>query len=199
MIRRSIQKISAALCKGLSREKSLSQLGLLCTILDGCFIDLPPQIHSLPQDGQLAVTQRSICVDLVVVLHRPTACSMCTCQKQQCSSEPHSLFTYKVLHWLFFNYVLAVLLNLEELPTAQSIDEQRRGFLLFYEQKVGFSTEFESLFKLNKEVISAFTTSSSLLMEHPAGETALLSQWWCMRFCYTSTSLSACDWPFKHI
>lgn len=36
-------------------------------------------------------------------------------------------------------------------------------------------------------------TSSSLLMESPAGETALLSQWQGMRFCYTSTSLSACD------
>ena len=97
---RSIQKISTALLRPFIEEKSLSQLGLMCTILDGRFIDLPPQIHSLPQDGHLAVTQRSICADLVVVLHRPASWRTCSCQKQQSSSSvPCFLFTF---YWLFF-------------------------------------------------------------------------------------------------
>lgn len=70
MIWSSTQNSSPGL-RPFTGEKSLSQLGLMCTILDGRCIDLPPQIHSLPQDCQLAVTQRSMCVDLVAVLHQP--------------------------------------------------------------------------------------------------------------------------------
>lgn len=59
-----------------------SQLNLMCTILDGCFIDLPQQIHSLQQDGRQAVTQQSTCVDLVGVLHRLAACRTWSCWKR---------------------------------------------------------------------------------------------------------------------
>lgn len=56
MVRNDLEEhpehISSPGLRPFSRGKSLSQLALMCMILDGRFIDLPPQIR-LPPDGSL--------------------------------------------------------------------------------------------------------------------------------------------------